>query len=195
MGVITKNGLVTRDLDLLGRLATHRAATVSLSVTSLDSDLVGRMEPRTSRPKRRLEAISRLAAEGIPTGVMIAPVIPGLTEHEIPDILRAAADAGAERASYVLLRLPGAVAGLFRDWLQRQAPGRADKVLNRMRELGGGRLYDPGFGKRMRGEGEWAEQIESLFDAGCRRAGLERSSPPLSTAAFRRPGQQRLPLG
>ncbi|MHB2019079.1 MAG: PA0069 family radical SAM protein [Candidatus Xenobia bacterium] len=187
VSVITKNHLVTRDVDLLAELASHRAAAVSVSVTTLDADLAGRMEPRASRPQRRLEAIAKLAAAGIPVGVMVAPVVPGLTDSELPAILQAAAQAGAQRAGYVMLRLPHGLPELFEDWLERFYPQRRQKVLNHLRDVRGGRLNDPRFGSRMRGEGLFAEQVQALFRIGLKKAGLTRQPPPLSTAAFRRP--------
>ncbi|HBL30419.1 MAG TPA: radical SAM protein, partial [Acidobacteria bacterium] len=134
VGVITKNELITRDIDHLAELAAHQAVSVAISITTLDGELARRMEPRASHPRDRLKAIERLAAAGIPTGVNVAPVVPGLTDHEMPKILEAAAAAGAGTASYVMLRLPGAVAGLFEDWLAEHVPQRKDKVLNRVRE-------------------------------------------------------------
>jgi DNA repair photolyase len=187
VAVITKNALVRRDADLLGDLARQGAAAVSLSITSLDPELQRRMEPRTSPPAKRLEAIAALAAAGIPVSVMVAPVVPGLTDHEIPAILAAAAKAGARSAGFVPLRLPGAVAGLFEGWLAEHYPDRRQKVLARIRELRGGRLNDPRFGSRMRGEGIFAEQIAALFHTAAHRHGLDGGFPPLSTAAFRRP--------
>lgn len=190
VGVITKNRLVTRDLDLLAELARHRAAAVSLSVTTLDAELAARMEPRASHPRDRLKAIAEVAAAGVPVSVMVAPIIPGLNDHEIPAILEAAAAAGATGAGWVFLRLPGAVAGLFERWLDEHYPERKEKVLNRLRSLRGGRLNDPRFGSRMRGEGTWAEQIAALFAGARRRYGLDGPRPELSAAAFRRPGEQ-----
>lgn len=196
VAVITKNALVRRDADLLGALADHQAASVYISVTTLDGDLVQAMEPRTSHPRRRLEAVKALAEAGIPVGVLVAPVIPGLNDHEIPAILEAAAKAGARSAGYVLLRLPGAVAGLFETWLQEHFPDRKEKILNRIRSLRGGRLNDPRFGNRMRGEGPFAQQVKALFETARRRHGLEPRGVQLSTAAFRRPGEARqLSLG
>lgn len=188
VGVITKNHLVTRDIDLLAALHAHSASVVMLSITTLDAGLSARMEPRTSAPQRRLEAVRTLAAAGIPVGVMIAPVVPGLTDHEMPGILKAAADAGAGFAGYVPLRLPFAVAGLFEDWLGRHFPDRKDKVLNRIRDLRGGKLNDPNFGSRMQGHGIWAEQLRTMFDLAKRKAGITGPFPKISTAAFRRPG-------
>lgn len=189
VAVVTKNHLVTRDIDLLSDLARHAAAVVAVSLTTLDDDLRRVMEPRTSRPARRLAAIEKLAEAGIPVGVMTAPVIPGLTDHELPNLLSAAADAGATFAAYVPVRLPHAVAPLFEDWLSRHFPDRKAKVLNRIRSMRGGRLNDPEFGSRMRGEGVFAEHIARLFDVSCRRAGIGRGRfPKLSTAAFRKDG-------
>ena len=189
--VVTKNHLVTRDIDLLSELVHHAAAVVMLSLTTLDNDLRRVMEPRTSRPTRRLAAIEVLARAGIPVGVMVAPIIPGLTDHEIPALVSAAAEAGASFAACTPVRLPYAVAPLFENWLERHFPERKEKVLNRIRWMRGGKLNDPRFGTRMRGEGIFAEQIGQLFTISCRRVGIrERRSPKLSTAAFRRAGSQ-----
>ncbi len=187
VAVITKNHLVTRDIDLLADLASHRAAAVSLSITTLDRKLQRIMEPRTAVPERRLDAIRKLAEAGIPVGVNVAPVIPGLTDHEMPGILEAAARAGATRAGWIMLRLPHGVKDLFEIWLEQHFPDRKDKVLNRLRELRGGRLYDSTFGDRMRGHGPFAKQVARMFEIGCRRHGLNREHRALSTAAFRRP--------
>jgi DNA repair photolyase len=192
--LITKNRLVIRDVDLLAELAAHDAASVCVSVTTLDPDLHRRMEPRTSSPELRLSAIETLAEAGIPVGVMVAPVIPGLNDHEIPRILEAAAARGASFAACVLLRLPGAVAPLFQAWLERHHPGRKDKVLARIREVRGGRLNDARFGTRHTGQGLYAEQIRRLFRVARRRAGLAERGPSLSTEAFRRPGGSQLGL-
>lgn len=188
--VITKSWTVTRDADLLAALAEHGAASVMLSVTSLDPSLQRVMEPRAAPPRLRLAAIERLAKAGVPVGVMVAPIVPGLTDHELPKILEAAAGAGAGFAGRVVLRLPHGVKELFSEWLERHFPERREKVLNRLRALHGGRLYDPGFGHRQRGEGVFADQIGALFDASRRRAGLAARGPELSIAAFRRPGAQ-----
>jgi DNA repair photolyase len=185
--IITKNRLVTRDLDLLAELAQFNAAGVFVSITSLDEELIGCLEPRTTRPRGRLATISALAAAGIPTGVMVAPVIPGLTEHEIPSILKAAAHAGARWAGYTIVRLPLGVAGLFEDWLGRHFPDRKDKVLERIRAMRGGRLNDSRFGVRMSGEGNAAEMISQIFRGACRRAGLNLHPWPVNATAFRRP--------
>ncbi|MFL6231936.1 MAG: PA0069 family radical SAM protein [Thermoanaerobaculia bacterium] len=189
VGVITKNELVTRDIDVLQRLHEHQAAAVMVSITTLDPEVARRMEPRASHPRDRLKAVERLAAAGIPVGVMVAPVVPAITDHEMPKILEAAAAAGARTAGYVVMRLPGAVAGLFEAWLGEHFPDRKEKVLNRVRELRGGQLYDPRFGNRMRGEGLFADQIRATFQTFKRRYGLDQPVPELSTAAFRVPGK------
>jgi DNA repair photolyase len=187
VAVITKSELVTRDLDLLSELARHQAARVCLSITTLDGELARRMEPRASHPRDRLKAVAEIAAAGVPVGVMVAPIVPAITDHEIPRILEAAAAAGARWAGYTVMRLPGAVAGLFQGWLERHYPDRKEKVLHRIRELRGGRLNDPRFGSRMRGEGIFAEQIRNLFTSARRRHGLDQPLPELSAAAFRCP--------
>ena len=194
VGIITKNFLVTRDLDLLAGLARHDCAAVYVSVTTLDAELAGRLEPRAARPEHRLRAIRMLADAGVPVGVMVAPIIPGLTDHEMPAILDAVAAAGAKRAGYVVLRLPYAVKDVFLAWLDAHAPSKKDRVLARLRELRGGKLYDATFGARMRGEGIFAEQIKQLFAVSARRAGLNRDEFALSAAHFRRPGGVQLEL-
>ena len=172
VGIITKNFLVTRDIDFLSELARHNAVAVYISITTLDSELRKVMEPRTSPPAARLEAIRRLAQAGIHVGVLMAPIIPGLTDHEILAVLEAAANAGAKSAGHVTLRLPHAVAPLFEQWLQTHFPDRKEKVLNRLRTMRGGKLYDSQFGKRMRGEGIFADQIDQLFEVARRKAGI-----------------------
>ena len=192
--IVTKSHLVTRDLDLLRDLAGVGAALVLISVTTLDAELARRLEPRASRPDRRLDAIRTLAAAGVPVGVLIAPVIPGLNDSEISAIVAAAAEAGAGSAGYVMLRLPHGLKQLFADWLAQHYPGRRDKVLHRIQEVRAGRLNDPRFGSRMTGEGVYARQIEAMFGVALRRAGIERRSWELSTRAFRRPGGAQLDL-
>ncbi len=194
VAIITKNHLVTRDRDHLAALAAHDAASVHLSITTLDPDLASRLEPRASRPEHRLAAIRELAAAGIPVGVLVAPVIPGLNEHEIPAILAAAAAAGARSAGYTVLRLPYAVKDVFRGWLETHFPDRVDRVLNRLRTLRGGKLNVSTFGERMRGTGEFAAEIRDLFEITARRAGLNQRRITLSTAAFRRPPRAQLEL-
>ena len=193
VGVVTKNHLICRDIDLLSELAQHQAAAAFLSITTLDAELARRMEPRATQPAGRLAAIAELTQAGVPVGVLVAPVIPGLNDHEIPAILDAAAKAGARGAGYVLLRLPHGLGPLFEQWLRQHYPERCDKVLSRLRDMRGGAINDARFGTRMRGEGVLAEQITNLFLLSCRRAGIGHRFPKLSTAAFRRPGgTQRL---
>jgi len=187
VGVITKSALVARDTDLLADLATHDAAHVRISVTTLDAELARRLEPRAATPSRRLQAIDRLAEAGVPVAVMVAPVIPGLNDSEIPRILEAAASAGARSASWVLLRLAPPLDELFTHWLARHYPEKRERVLNRIRATRAGRLNDSTFGVRMRGDGEYAKQIALLFDASARRHRLAAPLPPLSAAAFQRP--------
>ncbi len=188
VAIITKGFLVTRDIDLLTELARFEAASVALSITTLDPELQRRMEPFASPPGKRLAAIEKLAAAGIPVGVMVAPVVPGLTDHESPKILDAAAAAGARFAGRVVLRLPHGVAELFERWLETHYPERRAKVLSRLRSLRGGRLYDARFGLRQRGTGLWADEMTALFELARRRAGIAERGPTLSTAHFRRPG-------
>jgi DNA repair photolyase len=187
VGIVTKNHLVTRDIDLLAELAAHRAAMVHLSINSLDAELARKLEPRASSPRHRLAAVEALAAAGIPVGVLVAPVIPGLNDHEILSVLSEAGKAGARWAVMEILRLPLVVAPLFEDWLERNAPGKMAKVLDRIRAVRNGKLNDHRFGERMRGHGIFAEQISRMFQAGCRKAGLSDDGPELSVASFRRP--------
>jgi DNA repair photolyase len=189
IGVVTKNALVARDADVLGELASARCANVALSITTLDEPLRRALEPRTSTADLRLEAIARLNAAGVPAGVMVAPVIPGLNDHEIPAILARAAQAGARFAGYTMLRLPYAVKDLFDEWLQRTVPDRRTHVLSRIEDVRGGKLNDPQFGSRMTGSGPAAELIATLFKTARARAGIPPSGPPLRVDAFRRKGQ------
>jgi DNA repair photolyase len=152
------------------------------------------MEPRTSTPANKLEAIQTLAEAGVPVRVLVAPIIPGLTDHEIPSIIQSAANAGASHAGYVLVRLPYGVGELFEGWLEEHFPDRKKKVLNRIREMRGGKLNDPNFGTRMKGEGIYADQIRSMFKLACRKTGLEGGGIELSVSAFRRPGGPQLNL-
>jgi DNA repair photolyase len=183
--IVTKNSLVVRDLDVLAELAEHKAVAVCLSLVSLDTELCRIMEPRTSACQSRLTAIETLAQAGVPTGVLVAPVIPGLTEHELPSIMAAAARAGARFAGYVILRLPRSVACLFEEWLTVHFPTRKNKIMNRIKEMRGGKLYDSRFYFRLKGEGLYAEQIARLFSLSCKKYGLCDSWPELSTSSFR----------
>jgi DNA repair photolyase len=197
VAIITKNHLVTRDADLLGALARFRAASVAISLTTLDGDLAKRLEPRASTPTRRLAAIRELTAAGVPVSVLTAPIIPGLNDHEIPALLAAGAEAGAVSAHYTLVRLPLAVTPIFTEWLERHATGHKEKVLGRLRELREGEIYRGGFGARMTGTGPAAERLRQLFEVSARRAGfpagdakLEIGSRGLSAAHFRVPTAQ-----
>ena len=192
--IITKNALVTRDLDLLRELARYQCIAVHVSVTTLDSDLGGKLEPRASRPAARLRAIRELSEAGIPVGVMVAPIIPGLTDHEMPAILAAAAEAGARRAGHVIVRLPYAVKDIFLQWLDDHEPRKKARIVDRLMTLHGGKLYDSDWGKRMRGEGIFAQQLDELFKVASRRAGLNQENFTLSTEHFRRPGGNQLEL-
>jgi len=194
VAIITKNHLVTRDLDLLGELARHDAVIVNVSITTLDATLTPRLEPRASLPAHRLAAVEALSKAGVPVNVMVAPVIPAITDHEMPAIIEAAANAGAVSAAYVPVRLPWAVAPLFENWVERHFPDRKEKVLNRIREMRGGKLNDPNFGSRMRGQGVYAEQIDQMFTVACRKAGLPKRIIHLSTASFRVPPGPQLTL-
>lgn len=183
VAIITKNHLVTRDIDILRELAAFDAAAVNISVTSLDPSVQRVLEPRTTSPEGRLDAVSQLRAAKIPVGVMVAPIIPGLTDHEIPKILAACAKAGAQFAGYTIIRLPWAVAPLFGHWLEEHFPERKEKVLGRIRHLRGNRLNNPQWHTRMTGEGIFAEQIASLFKISCHRAGMG-ARPNLSCQSF-----------
>ncbi|HEX8525113.1 MAG TPA: PA0069 family radical SAM protein [Tepidisphaeraceae bacterium] len=189
-GMITKSALVTRDIDILSEAAKRQLCVVMLSVTTLDEEIHRVMEPRASTPRRRLEAIAKLAAAGVPVGVMVAPVVPGLTDHEVPAILKAVRDAGAISAGYVPLRLPYGVKDLFTAWLERHFPDRKKKVLNRIMELRGGKLNDGEYGSRMHGEGIWAEQMKKVFELAKRKVGMSEM-PELATDQFRVPNSAR----
>lgn len=187
VGIVTKSGLVVRDIDILAPMAARGLALVCISVTTLDRRLARLLEPRAPTPARRIETIRRLADAGIPTGVMAAPTIPGLTDHELEDILGAARDAGAQSASYVLLRLPLEIADLFVEWLQTHRPDRASRVLGLMRQAHGGKVYESAFGRRMSGKGPYAEMLAKRFETACRRFGLAEKRPELDTGSFKRP--------
>jgi DNA repair photolyase len=187
VGIITKNRLVARDADVLSALAHHGLVRVTLSITTLDADLARELEPRTSSPRDRLEAVRILAGAGVPVMVNIAPIIPGFNDHEIPRIVEAAAEAGAHSAGWGMLRLPGMVKDVFLEWLDRHDPGKKARILSRIREVRGGRLNDATFGRRMTGAGIFSEQVRALFQACARRHGLARAMPELNQTAFRRP--------
>jgi DNA repair photolyase len=194
VAIVTKNLLVTRDIDLLADLARDNAAAVFLSVTTLNADLARFMEPRTAQPLARLRAIKELVTAGVPVGVMVAPVIPGLTDHEMPAIVKAAAEAGASFAGMTPVRLPYAVKDLFQQWLEQHMPDRKEKVLAQIRAIRDGKLNDANFGSRMQGQGIFAEQLAKMFAVACRRAGFPERGFHLSTAAFRRPAGAQMEL-
>lgn len=187
ISMITKNRLISRDLDLLKELHAHRAVHAAVSLTTLDNGLASVMEPRASSPKGRLEAIRQLAEAGIPTAVMTAPILPGLNDHEIPKLLEAAKEAGACAAGMVLLRLPHQIKALFLEWLQRHFPDRAAKVESLIRQTRDGALYDSRAFVRQRGEGEIAANIQRTFNVFAKRYGLGERWQPLNTKAFCRP--------
>lgn len=188
VGIVTKNALVLRDLDLLQPMAAQRLVHVYLSLTTLDAGLARSMEPRTSTPAARLRAMRELTAAQIPVGVMVAPVIPGLNDREIPALLAAAAEAGAQAAGYVLLRLPQTVQLVFLDWLERTLPDARERIVGHIRATRGGGMNDSEFGRRMRGAGPIAEQIGQLFRTFVRRHGLTRGLPECDSSRFQPPG-------
>jgi DNA repair photolyase len=193
VGIVTKSALVVRDIDILGRMAERGLAKVALSVTTLDRGIARAMEPRATTPAKRLDALRRLSEAGIPTAVMVAPIVPGLTDSETEAILAAAHDAGVREAGYVLLRLPLEIKELFREWLKSEFPDRADRVLHLMQSMHGGRDYDSTFGLRQRGRGPYADQIAQRFRLACRRLGLNKERKSLRRDLFTRPvlaGQQ-----
>ena len=191
VGVISKNGLISRDIDILSELAERHLVSVTVSITSLRPEITAKMEPRTARPSLRLKTIGKLADAGVPVGVNVSPIIPGLTDEEMGDILQACAEKGATSAGYTIVRLPGPVSPLFVDWIEREYPDRAAKVLRRIRSLRGDRLNDPRFSSRMKGEGIWAETIGNLFKVTCAKLGLNQQRPRLRVDQFRRlPGGQ-----
>ena len=193
VSLVTKGHLITRDLDLLRELSAFRAVSVAVSLTTLDDALWQVMEPRAASPARRLEVIHALAEAGVHVGVLTSPTIPHLNDVEIPKLVQAAAQAGARFAGYGLVHLPYGLKELFADWVGATFPERAEKVLNRIREMRGGRLNDPRFGHRMRGEGPFAEQIADLHRLACKRAGLPKGRFRLSTEHFRVPGRTTQP--
>jgi DNA repair photolyase len=192
--IVTKNVLVTRDIDILAELARYDCVAVTISLTTLDHKLSSLLEPRASRPARRLAAIKALADAGVPVGYLQAPMIPGLTDSEAPAIGVAAAQAGATFSGYVALRLPFAVKELFEQWLDRNYPDKKAKILNRVREIRGGKLNDPNFKSRMSGEGIYAEQMAELFQLARKKSGITARWPKLSTDHFCRPGVDQLNL-
>ncbi|MBI3468434.1 MAG: PA0069 family radical SAM protein [Planctomycetes bacterium] len=195
-GIITKNALILRDFDLLQEMARRRLVHANLSITTLNAELARVLEPRTSPPANRLRAVRTLADAGVPARVMVAPVIPGLNDEELPAILAAAAEAGAQGAGYVLLRLPHAVRPVFQDWLARNRPEKQGRVESLIRSTRGGKLNSAAFGKRMRGQGSYAEQISQTFRVFAHQHGLNGPLPELDATQFRppRPASGQLPL-
>lgn len=185
--IVTKNYLVTRDTDHLSKLAKIGAVKVAISITSLEESLIHKMEPRTSRPKKRLKAVRELSQAGIPVHINIAPVIPGLTDGEIVPILEAAAEAGAESVSYTILRLPYGVKDLFIKWLEDHAPNRKSKVINKIKSVKDGHLNRSEFGKRFKGEGTYAEQIKDVMKIHAKRLGLNKTFQKINRSSFKRP--------
>lgn len=189
VGIVTKGALIERDLDILAPMARKNLVRVGVSLTTLDARLSRKMEPRAPSPLRRLQMIRRLTEVGVPVRVMTSPVVPGLTDHELENLLEAGRDAGADAASWIMLRLPREVSGLWQEWLDQHEPGRAAKVMARLREMHGGRDYDPRWGHRMRGEGTYAQMIAQRFKATCKRLELAIRTQPLTTALFAPPPQ------
>jgi DNA repair photolyase len=195
VSLITKNFLITRDLDLLKELASFNAVQVFISITTLDADLAAKMEPRASRPAHRLRAVEMLARAGVPVGVMVAPIVPGLNDREIPAVLEEAKKAGASSAGYTMLRLPYGVKDVFQEWLKLHFPERLERILGTVREVRGGKLNVSDFATRMRGEGPYAEQVGQMFHVFRERLGFDARMRPLRTEHFRRPGDTQLSLG
>jgi DNA repair photolyase len=191
--IITKSALIMRDSELIGRMGERNLARAAISITTLDRKLARAMEPRAATPARRLNAVTALVGAGTPVSVMFAPVIPGLNDHEMEAVLESAAAAGAVSAGYVVLRLPREIKDLFREWLQTDFPDRAAKVMSLVRQMRGGRDYDPDWGSRMKGEGPIAQMLGQRFAIARRRFGLDRALPPLDVNQFRRPGPENQP--
>ncbi|WP_170570564.1 PA0069 family radical SAM protein [Ruegeria atlantica] len=189
IGIVTKGTLIERDLDILAPMARKGLVRVGISLTTLDADLSRRMEPRAPSPQRRLAMIRRLTQAGVPVRVMTSPVVPGLSDHELEQLLEAGKEAGADAASWIMLRLPREVSALWQDWLQENEPKRAEKIMSKLREMHGGRDYDPRWGHRMRGEGEYAELIGKRFKLAVKRLGLETKTSKLRCDLFERPTQ------
>jgi DNA repair photolyase len=194
VSVVTKNALIQRDIDVLKELATLNLVLVTISITSLDADLIRHMEPRSAMPAKRLETIEALAKAGIPVGVNACPIIPALNDEEIPSILREAAGRGARFAGYTIVRLPHAVKDIFVEWLKRELPDRALAILSRIRSVRNGELTCSDFGTRLNGEGEIAATIEQLFQASCRRYRLNETHISLSTKALRSPSHSQMEI-
>lgn len=193
VAIVTKGALIERDIDILAPMAVQGLARVGISLTTLDNELSRKMEPRAPTPKRRLQIIRNLTEAGVPVRVMTSPLVPGLTDSEIEALLQAGADAGATTASWIMLRLPREVSELWQEWLAEHVPDRAGKIMARLREMHGGKDYDPRWGHRMRGEGKYAELIAQRFQVYSRKLGLSEPSAPLRCDLFKvppRPGDQ-----
>jgi DNA repair photolyase len=184
VSLITKNSLITRDIDLLQELAKSNLVHVMITITSTDEKIRLQLEPRTATYKQRFKAIAELSKAGIPVGVMVAPIIPGITSHDIPNIIKTASDHGAKRAGYTIVRLNGAIGNVFKDWLEKNYPDRAQKVWNQISDCHGGRVNDSRYGTRMSGEGNIAESIKKLFDVSVKKFMGENDWLKLNTAAF-----------
>jgi DNA repair photolyase len=184
--IVTKNILVTRDIDIFQEMAKHDLIKVNISLTTLDNDLARYMEPRASKPNQKLRAIEALAKAGVPVGIMMGPIVPGLTDHEIPAVLEAASNAGALSAYHTILRLPWGVKDLFENWVHEHYPDRAERVLNRVKAIRGGKLYESDFETRMSGTGIFAEQIHQMFAMYKKKYGLDKPWRGLSVDGFRR---------
>ena len=194
VAIVTKSALVERDVDILREMAQDHLVSVNISVTTLDAELARKMEPRAAAPQRRLQTIRALAEAGIPVSVLVAPVIPVLTDAELDSILGAARDAGAQSAGYILLRLPLEVSELFRQWLQTHYPLKAEHVMTRVRDTRGGKDYDSRFGARMRGTGAFADMIAQRFALACKKLDLKPRERSLNCAAFRVPARSGVQL-
>ncbi len=192
VSIITKNALVTRDTDLLSQLARQSLVHVCFSITSTDEQLRLKLEPRTASFKKKLEAIRLLSREGIPVSVMNAPIIPGLNDHDIPKVIEAVADAGALNVNYTVVRLNGQIGKIFQEWIEKAYPNKASKVLNQIKEMHGGKVNDSEYGRRMRGEGNYAQMIHQLFEKSKQKYFADRVMPPLNVGLFRRGGNYSL---
>ncbi len=187
VAIVTKGTLIERDIDILSEMAAQGLARVGVSITTLDAKLSRRMEPRVPSPERRLKMIERLSRAGIEVRVMASPMVPSMTDPELEAILKAGRNAGASHASWIMLRLPREVSGLWKEWLTTHYPNKANRVMSRLREMHGGKEYDAEWGRRMRGDGHYAEMIQMRFDLACKRFGLGQSAPALRTDLFRPP--------
>lgn len=193
VAIITKNALIQRDVDVISEMAKLNLASVTISITSLDKSLLRKMEPKTSVPQKRLETVRLMAEKNIPVNVNIAPLIPGLTDEELPEILKASAEHGAQTASYIMLRLPYAVKELFLNWIKTEFPDRSKKIENKIREMREGKLNSSEFGERFKGKGEQNEAIKSLFNLSCKKFGLNTiKREPLTTSLFRHDVNEQL---